>query len=137
LLLKSPQVGLFISHMGMGGFVEGVAAEVPFLCYPSGLDQYYNTQRAIEAGIAERIDNLDRLAEQVERVLDNQSMKDQSQHVAKAFRAFRGEGRALSAIDGLILRHRLEKEVSSGNQQAVVVSAIGGPRPHFCVPRAA
>ncbi|KAL3937674.1 MAG: hypothetical protein SGARI_002029 [Bacillariaceae sp.] len=58
-LLQSPQIKLFISHMGMGGFTEGAAAKVPFLCYPSGCDQYYNTQRALEAGIGERIVNLD------------------------------------------------------------------------------
>jgi hypothetical protein len=51
-LLQSGHVVLFVSHFGFGSFTEGVSAGVPFVAYPSGLDQYANAKRAIEAGIA-------------------------------------------------------------------------------------
>jgi UDP-glucoronosyl and UDP-glucosyl transferase len=101
-LLKEEQIGLFISHMGMGGFVEGVAGGVPFLCYPSGLDQYYNTQRAIEAGIGERIVHIDQLPEQVHRVWKHPSFVSASKQAQKALVDARGNERALEAIERLI-----------------------------------
>jgi hypothetical protein len=51
-LLQSGHVVLFVSHFGFGSFTEGVSAGVPFVAYPSGLDQYANAKRAIEACIA-------------------------------------------------------------------------------------
>ena len=67
---------LFISHMGMGGFTEGVDSATPFLCYPSGLDQYYNTRRAMEVGMAERICDLDELPSQVVRVWNDKNIRN-------------------------------------------------------------
>jgi hypothetical protein len=51
-LLQSGKVKLFISHMGFGGFTEAINGGVPIVAYPSGCDQWYNTKRAVEAGVA-------------------------------------------------------------------------------------
>jgi len=51
-LLSSGRCRLFVSHMGMGSFAEGVQGAVPFIAYPSGADQWANAQRAVEAGVA-------------------------------------------------------------------------------------
>jgi len=51
-LLQSGRVVLFISHMGFGGYTEAINGGVPFIAYASGCDQWYNSQRAVEAGVA-------------------------------------------------------------------------------------
>eukprot|EP00567_Pseudictyota_dubia_P012325 CAMPEP_0197443262 /NCGR_PEP_ID=MMETSP1175-20131217/9037_1 /TAXON_ID=1003142 /ORGANISM="Triceratium dubium, Strain CCMP147" /LENGTH=572 /DNA_ID=CAMNT_0042973867 /DNA_START=157 /DNA_END=1875 /DNA_ORIENTATION=+ len=53
-VLESGKVAAFVSHMGFGGYCEGVRAGVPFVAYPSGCDQWYNACRAVDAGVALR-----------------------------------------------------------------------------------
>ena len=108
LLLKQPQVSLFISHMGMGGFTEGIAGAKPFLCYPSGLDQYFNTQRAVEAGIGERIIHVRHLPEQIRRVWKDASYISAAKKAQQSLVDARGNDRALEAIDHLIMHYKNE-----------------------------
>ncbi len=51
-LLQSGRVVLFVSHLGVGGYTEAINGCVPMIAYPSGCDQWYNAQRAVEAGVA-------------------------------------------------------------------------------------
>ena len=82
-ILESGKVDVFISHMGFGGFSEGVRAGVLFIAYPSGCDQWYNAKRAVEAGIAlEPGKNMDRLGEAVSEVLCNDEIHERAQHLA-------------------------------------------------------
>mmetsp|Transcript_43024 Transcript_43024/g.104048 ORF Transcript_43024/g.104048 Transcript_43024/m.104048 type:complete len:586 (-) Transcript_43024:13-1770(-) len=109
LLLKQPQVGLFISHMGMGGFTEAIAGAAPLLCYPSGLDQYYNTQRAVEAGVGERIIHVRHLPEQFRRVWKDPLFISAAKKAQQALVDAKGNDRSLAAIDNLIICHNNEE----------------------------
>ena len=115
LLLKQPQVGLFISHMGMGGFTEGIAGAKPFLCYPSGLDQYFNTQRAVEAGVGERIIHVSHLPEQIRRVWKDSSFVSAAKKAQQSLIDARGNDRALETIDCLIIHNKEEEMVKLKN----------------------
>lgn len=82
-ILESGKVDLFISHMGFGGFSEGVRAGVPFIAYPSGCDQWNNAKRAVETGITlEPGKNMDRLDEAVSEVLCNDEIHERARHLA-------------------------------------------------------
>ena len=87
-LLKSEHVKVFISHMGMGGFVEGVQGGVPFVAYPSGCDQWFNAQRAVDAGIAVQAPfGMDGLGSIVETVLRD------DKHANVGLQCIQGTGR--------------------------------------------
>jgi len=87
----------------MGGFSEGsegVAGGVPFACYPSGCDQFYNTQRAIQAGIGIRIPfGLNGIGDLVIQALKDEEMLTRAQEAAWDLQEFHGNQRALEAIE--------------------------------------
>lgn len=99
-LLNSGQVNVFVSHMGMGGFIEGSQAGVPFVCCPSGCDQYFNAARAVDAGIGILVGHdLWNLSECVQDALRSKSMRERSQHIARELHEFDGKGRAEEALE--------------------------------------
>jgi len=83
-VLESGKVVAFVSHMGFGGFCETVRAGVPIIAYPSGCDQWYNAERAVEAGIALRPGvNMDGIETAVQNVLNTDAIIRSSQDVAR------------------------------------------------------
>ena len=99
-LLKSGRVRIFFSHMGMGGFTEGVVAGVPFACYPSGCDQFYNTERAISAGIGVRVPcGMDGVGSIIVDAMDSESMFSAAHEASRRVRALNGSKRAMDAIE--------------------------------------
>lgn len=82
-LLMSDKVKLFVSHMGFGGYTEAVYGGVPFVAYPSGCDQWYNTERAVEAGIAVRANSsMEDLDFTVQCALVNDSLRERARQLA-------------------------------------------------------
>ncbi|MEM1058681.1 MAG: glycosyltransferase [Verrucomicrobiota bacterium] len=98
-ILNSGQVRVFVSHMGMGGFTEGSQAGVPFVCCPSGCDQYFNMARAIDAGIGVGVRRgFTDLGERVLDVLNDAAMHERSQKIALRLQDFDGNRRAVEAL---------------------------------------
>lgn len=99
-VLASGKAKVFVSHMGMGGFVESVKGGVPIICYPSGCDQYFNAQRAVDAGMAViapmGLGNLDQL---IKQVLADAEIQFKAREAAKAFDKVDGVARALAMVD--------------------------------------
>ncbi|KAL9650225.1 hypothetical protein ABK040_014881 [Willaertia magna] len=58
-VLKHSAVKLFISHAGANSLLESIDAEVPLLLFPIFGDQYLNSLRAEDAGIARAFFNID------------------------------------------------------------------------------
>lgn len=46
----------FVTHAGMGGAKEGLAAGVPMVAVPQAADQFANADRLVELGVARRLD---------------------------------------------------------------------------------
>lgn len=46
----------FVTHAGMGGAKEGLAAGVPMIAVPQAADQFANADRLVELGVARRLD---------------------------------------------------------------------------------
>ena len=79
-LLACNKVSIFISHMGFGGFTEAVRGGVPMISYPAGCDQWFNAQRAVEAGIAVKANkNMKGLTETVFKAINDTSLRKQSE----------------------------------------------------------
>ena len=82
-LLLSNKVEVFVSHMGMGAFIEGVSGGVRFVSYPAGCDQWFNQERVNDAGIALRANpQLQDLDVTVFEAIGNESMKKRSRQLA-------------------------------------------------------
>lgn len=112
-LLKSRHVKVFVSHFGMGGFVEGVQGGVPFVAYPSGCDQWFNAQRAVDAGIAVQAPiGMDGLGSIVERVLRDENMQALAYSASKALQDVHGDKRALELVER-IAKHQPKKDHAS------------------------
>eukprot|EP00581_Thalassiosira_minuscula_P007372 CAMPEP_0183703926 /NCGR_PEP_ID=MMETSP0737-20130205/1465_1 /TAXON_ID=385413 /ORGANISM="Thalassiosira miniscula, Strain CCMP1093" /LENGTH=563 /DNA_ID=CAMNT_0025930731 /DNA_START=86 /DNA_END=1777 /DNA_ORIENTATION=+ len=76
-------VKVFVSHMGFGGYTEAIYGGVPFVAYPAGCDQWYNTERAIEAGVAMRaLPRMQNLDITVKDAIRDEEMKGRSQELA-------------------------------------------------------
>ena len=100
-LLQSGRVTLFVSHMGFGGFTESINGGVPLVAYASGCDQWYNSQRAVEAGVAVQANpQMKGLDSTVIEMLGNDSFKVRSMQLASEARIF--------ATDQIILEHAEE-----------------------------
>lgn len=101
-LLNSGKVLVFVSHMGMGGFTEGSQAGVPFVCCPSGCDQYFNTARAIDAGIGVEVGrDFEDLGACVLDTLQNKSRQDRAKHISLKLHEFDGKRQAEEALKKL------------------------------------
>jgi len=101
-LLLSKKVDLFISHLGFGGFIEGVNGGVPFICYPSGCDQWFNVERVVDAGIGIKAKPLMKdLDVTVFDALGNASLKHKSYELATKAAAFDSTKIILDMADDL------------------------------------
>jgi hypothetical protein len=112
-LLKSGRVKVFISHMGMGGFVEGVQGGVPYVAYPSGCDEWFNAQRAVDAGIAVQAPfGMDGLGSIVEKVLRDNNMQSLACSASKALEDVHGEERALELVEKVARKEPINDDCS-------------------------
>lgn len=127
-LLSSGHVRVFISHMGMGGFVEGATAGVPIIAYPSGLDQFFNAQRAVEAGIAVQAPYaLENIGDLVAQVLNDKEMQARARNVAhQVSSSVNGAERALSFLDRLTSTTTPDETSASFTEEGLKVSTKPG-----------
>eukprot|EP00804_Cyclotella_cryptica_P012884 CCRYP_002251-RB/>CCRYP_002251-RB protein AED:0.39 eAED:0.39 QI:798/1/1/1/0.33/0.25/4/0/215 len=102
-LLLSNKVAVFVSHMGFGGYSEGIRGGVPFICYPSGCDQFYNASRAIEAGIAiKAAPKMVGLESQVRFIVDDEAIKKRVLELASNARSLNSNTLILDKVARLV-----------------------------------
>ena len=119
LLQKPNVVKVFLSHMGMGGFVEGCKGGVPFVAYPSGCDQFFNAQRAIEAGIARQAAHeLVDIVNLVQQTLADKEMQQRAKDIAKELSKVTGEERLLSIVADLTSAKAPKKNSTGASAEA-------------------
>lgn len=76
------QVDVFVSHIGFGGYTECLW-RVPFVAYPAGCDQWYNAERAVEAGVAGKAQlQMNNLDATVQSVINNEETWKRSHQLA-------------------------------------------------------
>ncbi|KAL9651687.1 hypothetical protein ABK040_009302 [Willaertia magna] len=79
IVLRHPSIKLFISHAGAHSLLESIDAEVPLLLFPIFGDQFLNSLRAEDAGIARAIFHVDNekdcdsLTKEVEYILQHEN----------------------------------------------------------------
>lgn len=106
-LLQSDKVVIFVSHMGFGGYTEAVNGGVPMVAYPSGCDQWYNCQRAVEAGVAVRANpQMKDLDSTVIEAIKNDALTIRSKQLATEAKRF--------AAGQIILNHADKVATESG-----------------------
>jgi hypothetical protein len=121
-LLQSGRVVLFVSHMGFGGYTEAINGGVRMVSYPSGCDQWYNAQRAVEAGVAVQANpKMKGLDSTVIDMLDNDTFKTRSMQLASEANLF--------ASDEIILEHADEVAGSVDTYDSETASTCSSDNP--------
>ncbi|XP_046999933.1 UDP-glucosyltransferase 2-like isoform X2 [Schistocerca americana] len=89
-VLNHPNVRLFISHGGLLGAQEAVAAGVPTLTLPLFSDQFVNSARAVAAGSGLQLlyDDIDdrSFREALQRLLNDSRFRERAKHRSQLFR---------------------------------------------------
>lgn len=94
----------------------------------------------MEAGIAERIVDLDGFASQVSRMLGVDEIKKRCHEADQALLEIRGNKRALDAIEESIEQHQNVNNISSKEMKGKAVcgdTTIPSTKPHIVISRAA
>ncbi|MFI9507384.1 macrolide family glycosyltransferase [Nocardia sp. NPDC052566] len=96
----------FVTHAGMGGCGEGLAAGVPMIAVPQAADQFMNADRLVELGVARRIDTEQATAENLRAALDylvtDAEVGRRSARLRADARAEGGTVRAADLIEGML-----------------------------------
>ncbi|GAA2345529.1 glycosyl transferase [Streptomyces kunmingensis] len=100
------QADAFVTHAGMGGCGEGLAAGVPMIAVPQGAEQFMNADRLVQLGVARRVDTADATAETLRAAL-NYLVTDperavRSQQLQAAARAEGGTQRAAGLVEYML-----------------------------------
>jgi UDP:flavonoid glycosyltransferase YjiC (YdhE family) len=86
-----------VSHAGSGTFLAALAHGLPLLALPQAADQFLNAHAAATAGVAREIApgeiTVERVREELERVLGDPSITDAAQQMAQEIAAMPGAGR--------------------------------------------
>jgi len=99
-LLQSGRIQLFLTHCGFGSLAEAFAAGVPMLAYPSGLDQPFNANRAVEAGAARLAPKgLRGLSDAVVDALADVSLREGAIRARATLRRLKGASKAVEAVE--------------------------------------
>lgn len=100
------QADAFVTHAGMGGSAEGLAAGVPMIAVPQGAEQSMNADRLVELGVARRIDTEQATAETLRTALNDlvtdPEVSRRSARLRAQARAEGGTGRAADLIENLL-----------------------------------
>nr|XP_016924990.2 UDP-glycosyltransferase UGT4 [Drosophila suzukii]XP_036674198.1 UDP-glycosyltransferase UGT4 [Drosophila suzukii] len=88
-ILNHPNVKLFITHGGLLSSIEAVHYAVPQLCAPLFYDQFQNTKRMEQLGVARRLDVMnfspDAVVKVIEDLVYNASYKQNSKYLSQRF----------------------------------------------------
>ncbi|XP_016949796.1 UDP-glycosyltransferase UGT4 [Drosophila biarmipes] len=89
-ILNHPNVKVFITHGGLLSSIEAVHYAVPQLSLPLFYDQFQNTKRMEQMGVARRMDIMNLSAEEVvlviEDLVNNASYKENARCLSQRFR---------------------------------------------------
>lgn len=85
------QADAFVTHAGMGGSAEGLAAGVPMIAVPQGAEQAMNADRLVALGVARRLDTEEATGPNLRAALI--SLLDDAE-VARRAAALRADARA-------------------------------------------
>ncbi|MFI1460251.1 macrolide family glycosyltransferase [Nocardia carnea] len=100
------QADAFVTHAGMGGSAEGLAAGVPMIAVPQGAEQSVNADRLVELGVARRIDTEQATAETLRAALNDlltdEDVSRRSARLRAQALAEGGTGRATDLIENLL-----------------------------------
>ncbi|MCK2215389.1 glycosyl transferase [Actinomadura sp. ATCC 31491] len=100
------QADAFVTHAGMGGCGEGLAAGVPMIAVPQAAEQFLNADRLVELGVARRVDTADATAEVLRAALTGLVADPEvARRLARLRAEARAEGgttRAADLIEGLL-----------------------------------
>lgn len=100
------QADAFVTHAGMGGSAEGLAAGVPMIAVPQGAEQSMNADRLVELGVARRIDTEQATAETLRAALNDlltdEDVSRRSARLRTQALAEGGTGRAADLIENLL-----------------------------------
>jgi UDP:flavonoid glycosyltransferase YjiC (YdhE family) len=128
-LLQSGKVRLFISHMGFGGYTEAINGGVPIVAYPSGCDQWYNAERAIEAGVAVKAHpKLSNLDSTVIKILEEKTFQMRSMQLASEAKMFASDEIILDHLEGVISGGNTDSETASTCSNTATARLIGERR---------
>ncbi|XP_017039759.1 UDP-glycosyltransferase UGT4 [Drosophila ficusphila] len=110
-ILNHPNTKIFITHVGLLSIIESIHYAVPQLCLPLFYDQFQNTKRMEELGVARSLDIMkltrDKIVEVVKEMLSNSSYKLNAMDLSNRF-----HDQPMSPIDTAIwwteyiLRHK-------------------------------
>ena len=93
-----------ITTGGAGTILTALAAGIPLLIVPTEWDKADNAQRVVEAGAAIRISprrcSPQGLREAVQRLLSDQSYRDNAQQLARILKGLNGPCKAAELIEG-------------------------------------
>jgi len=100
------QADAFVTHAGMGGCGEGLAAGVPMIAVPQAADQFMNADRLVELGVARRIDTADATADALrtalEELMADPEVGRRSARLRADARAEGGTARAADLIEEML-----------------------------------
>ncbi|MGP9022978.1 macrolide family glycosyltransferase [Streptomyces sp. BR1] len=100
------QADAFVTHAGMGGCSEGLLAGVPMIAVPQAADQFMNSDRLVELGVARRIDTAQATAETLRTALNDlvtdAEVARRSAQLRADVRAEGGTSRAADLIENML-----------------------------------
>lgn len=100
------QADAFVTHAGMGGCAEGLAAGVPMIAVPQAAEQSVNADRLVELGVARRIDTEQATARTLRTALNDlvtdPEVSRRSARLCAQARAEGGTGRAADLIEYML-----------------------------------
>ncbi|MBS2936793.1 glycosyltransferase family 1 protein [Nocardioides sp. J2M5] len=98
-----PTVDLVVSHGGSGSLLAALAHGLPSLLVPLGADQPHNAARALELGLAERLDAAtvtpEEVADRARTLLGDGSVRDRCRAVASEVAALPDASAAVAALE--------------------------------------
>ena len=102
---------LFITHGGVSGMSEGLYFGVPLLIFPQSMEQTFNGRQVEKTGAGRILEDgeltPDRLRQNAEEVIENDSYQKSAKMVGDSFRAAGGYKQAVDEIDIFKRKFRL------------------------------
>ncbi len=93
-----PRYRLIVHHAGTGVLFHTLRAGKPALAHPVDYDQFDYAARLERAGLARRVRNLDRLAEQIQTALVDEKLSEECRKFARVLERYSAEDRVAEQV---------------------------------------